>query len=284
MISNKSNFYLELDVQLAPLGFERQTYMQDSFPIWKSKENSIIIQGICLAEFKRLDSGKLAGFQQEIVNLRSGGFSAFRIWEDIWNQKKNWILNFLTFRINKPISIFARDTKVVMLEEKDARKFADKNHLLGFLRGKTYLACIVPPHRQFRNITSEFEIDGNPLIAIAVFGKDRVFKSEGGNAQISAELIQICTDPSVRLVGGLTKLISFYTSMHQVDNVMTYSDLEWSGGMAFQKIGFINELITVPLHFNIAENGKRVLAKNIKTADACNSGNIKSRLLIHGKK
>ena len=284
MISNKSNFYLELDVQLAPLGFERQTYMQDSFPIWKSKENSIIIQGICLAEFKCLDLGKLAAFQQEIVNLRSDGFSAFRIWEDIWSHKKNWILNFLTFRINKPISIFARDTKVVMLEEKDARKFADKNHLLGFLRGKTYLACIVPPHRQFRNITSEFEIDGNPLIAIAVFGKDRVFKSEGGNAQISAELIQICTDPSVRLVGGLTKLISFYTTMHQVDNVMTYSDLEWSGGMAFQKIGFINELISVPLLFNIAENGKRVLAKNIKTADACNSGNIKSRLLIHGKK
>ena len=32
------------------------------------------------------------------------------------------------------------------------------------------------------------------------------------------------------------------------------------------------------------ENGKRVLAKDYKTADACNSGNIKSRLLIHGKK
>jgi hypothetical protein len=72
--------------------------------------------------------------------------------------------------------------------------------------------------------------------------------------------------------------------MHQVDNVMTYSDLEWSDGLAFQKIGFINELISVPLYFNIAENGKRVLAKDVKTADACNSGNIKSRLLIDGKK
>ena len=258
--------------------------MQDSFPIWKSKENSIIIQGICLAEFKCMDSGKLTGFQQEIVNLRVDGFSAFRIWEDVWNQKKNWILNFLTFRINKPISIFARDTKVVMLEENDAQKFADKNHLLGFLKGKTYLACIVPPHRQFRNIQSEFDVDGNPLIAIAVFGKDRVFKTEDGNSQISAELIQICTDPSVRLVGGLTKLISFYTNMHQVDDVMTYSDLEWSGGLAFQKIGFTNELITVPLYFNVVESGKRVLSKDYKTADACNSGNIKSRLLIHGKK
>ncbi len=283
MIPLKSNYYLELDVHLAPLGFERQTYMQDSFPIWKSKENLIIIQGICLAEFKRLDSDKLAAFQQEIVNLRSDGFSAFRIWEDIWNHKKNWILNFLTFRINKPISIFARDTKVVILAENDAREFANKNHLLGFLKGKTYLACIVPPHRQFRNITSEFEINGNPLIAIAVFGKDRVFKMENGNTQISAELIQICTDPSVRLVGGLTKLISFYTTLNQVDNVMTYSDLEWSGGLAFQKIGFINEHITVPLYFNIAENGKRALAKDVKTADACNSGNIKSRLLIDGK-
>lgn len=284
MIPNKSNFYLELDVHLAPLGFVKETDMQDSFPIWKSKENSIIIQGICLAEFKRLDSGKLAAFQQEIVNLRSDGFSAFRIWEDIWNHKKNWILNFLTFRINKPISIFARDTKVAILSENDAREFANKNHLLGFLKGKTYLACIVPPHRQFRNITSKFEINGNPLIAIAVFGKDRVFKMENGNTQISAELIQICTDPSVRLVGGLTKLISFYTALNQVDNVMTYSDLEWSGGLAFQKIGFINEHITLPLYFNIAENGKRALAKDVKTADACNSGNIKSRLLIHGKK
>ena len=284
MIPNKSNFYLELDAHFTLLGFVRQIVMQDSFPIWKSKENSIIIQGICLAEFKRLDLGKLAAFQQEIVNLRSDGFFAFRIWEDVWNQKKNFILTFLKFQINRPLSIFARDTKVVILEEKDARKFADKNHLLGFLRGKTYLACIVPPHRQFRNIKSEFEIDGNPLIAIAVFGKDRVFKTEEGHSQISAELIQICTDPSVRLVGGLTKLISFYTSVHQIDNVMTYSDLEWSSGLAFQKIGFKKELITVPLYFNIVENGKRVLAKDLKSADACNSGNIKSRLLIHGKK
>jgi len=284
MIPNKSNFYLELDAHFTLLGFVRQIVMQDSFPIWKSKENSIIIQGICLAEFKRLDSGKLNGFQQEIVNLRGDGFLAFRIWEDVWNQKKNFILTFLKFQINRPLSIFARDTKVVILEEKDARKFADKNHLLGFLRGKTYLACIVPPHRQFRNIKSEFEIDGNPLIAIAVFGKDRVFKTEEGHSQISAELIQICTDPSVRLVGGLTKLISFYTSVHQIDNVMTYSDLEWSSGLAFQKIGFKKELITVPLYFNVVENGKRVLAKDLKSADACNSGNIKSRLLIHGKK
>jgi len=284
MIPNKSNFYLELDAHFTLLGFVRQIVMQDSFPIWKSKENSIIIQGICLAEFKRLDSGKLNGFQQEIVNLRGDGFLAFRIWEDVWNQKKNFILTFLKFQINRPLSIFARDTKVVILEEKDARKFADKNHLLGFLRGKTYLACIVPPHRQFRNIKSEFEIEGNPLIAIAVFGKDRVFKTEEGHSQISAELIQICTDPSVRLVGGLTKLISFYTSVHQIDNVMTYSDLEWSSGLAFQKIGFKKELITVPLYFNIVENGKRVLAKDLKSADACNSGNIKSRLLIHGKK
>jgi hypothetical protein len=284
MIPNKSNFYLELDAHFTLLGFVRQIVMQDSFPIWKSKENSIIIQGICIAEFKRLDSGKLNGFQQEIVNLRGDGFLAFRIWEDVWNQKKNFILTFLKFQINRPLSIFARDTKVVILEEKDARKFADKNHLLGFLRGKTYLACIVPPHRQFRNIKSEFEIDGNPLIAIAVFGKDRVFKTEEGHSKISAELIQICTDPSVRLVGGLTKLISFYTSVHQIDNVMTYSDLEWSSGLAFQKIGFKKELITVPLYFNIVENGKRVLAKDLKSADACNSGNIKSRLLIHGKK
>jgi hypothetical protein len=284
MIPNKSNFYLELDTHFTLLGFVRQIVMQDSFPIWKSKENSIIIQGICLAEFKRLDSGKLNGFQQEIVNLRGDGFLAFRIWEDVWNQKKNFILTFLKFQINRPLSIFARDTKVVILEEKDARKFADKNHLLGFLRGKTYLACIVPPHRQFRNIKSEFEIEGNPLIAIAVFGKDRVFKTEEGHSQISAELIQICTDPSVRLVGGLTKLISFYTSVNQIDNVMTYSDLEWSSGLAFQKIGFKKELITVPLYFNVVENGKRVLAKDLKSADACNSGNIKSRLLIHGKK
>jgi hypothetical protein len=218
------------------------------------------------------------------MDLRKDGFSAFRIWEDVWNPKKEFILSFLQFQIDKPVSIFARDTKVVMLEEKDVRDFANKNHLLGFLKGKTYLACVVPPHRQFRVNKSEFEIDGNPIIAIAVFGKNRVFKTKDGHSQISAELIQICTDPSVRLVGGLTKLISFYTSIHQVDDVMTYSDLEWSGGMAFQKIGFTNELVTVPLYFDVLENGRRMIAKDYKTADACNSGNIKSRLLIHGKK
>jgi hypothetical protein len=281
MIPQKSNFYDDLDVNLTSFGFVKETFMQDSFPIWKSKENSIIIQGICLAEFKRLEPDEISTFQQEIMDLRKDGFSAFRIWEDVWNPKKEFILSFLQFQIDKPVSIFARDTKVVMLEEKDVRDFANKNHLLGFLKGKTYLACVVPPHRQFRVNKSEFEIDGNPIIAIAVFGKNRVFKTKDGHSQISAELIQICTDPSVRLVGGLTKLISFYTSIHQVDDVMTYSDLEWSEGIAFQKIGFVHEFSTAPLYFKILDNGKRVISKEINSADACNSGNLKLRLKIN---
>lgn len=281
MIPQISNFYDDLDINLTPLGFVKETFMQDSFPIWKSKENFIIIQGISLAEFKKVGLGEIRAFQQQIIDLRRDGYAAFRLWEDVWNQKKNFILTFLKFKIDRPLSIFARDTKVVILKESDVREFANKNHLLGFLRGKTYLACIVPPHRQFRLIHSEFVIDGNPLIAIAVFGQDRVFKNDEGYSQISAELIQICTDPSVRLVGGLTKLISFYTSMRQIDNVMTYSDLEWSGGIAFQKIGFVHECSTDPLYFNVLENGKRGISKDLKLVDACNSGNLKLRLKIN---
>lgn len=187
---------------------------------------------------------------------------AFQLFEfgKMFGIKKALDFKLLTFQVNKPISIFARDTKVVILEEKTFEILPIKI-MYWALKGKTYLGCIVPPHRQFRNIQSEFDFNENPLIAIAVFGKDRIFKSEEGDSQISAELIQICTDPSVRLVGGLTKLISFYTALNQVDNVMTYSDLEWSGGLAFQKIGFVNELITVPLYFDVLENGKEFLQR-----------------------
>jgi hypothetical protein len=62
---------------------------------------------------------------------------------------------------------------------------------------------------------------------------------------------------------------------------MTYSDLEWSAGLAFQKIGFANEHMTIPLYFNVLENGNRGISKDLKLADACNSGNLKLRLKIN---
>lgn len=284
MIPLKSNFYHELNVQLSLLGFVRETCMQDSFPIWLSKEKSILIQAVTLLEFKNLNLEERVEFQHEIISLREKYNVAFRVWEDVWFQRRDWILNFFKFQILQPKSIFARDTQVVILTKKDVIDFAESNHLFGLLPGNTYLGCIVPPHRHFRGIRSTYYCHGNPLMAIAVFGKDRIFKSGPFIGQKSSELIQICTDSSIRLVGGLTKFISFYQSLSNFNNLMTYTDLEWSDGGAFSKIGFEMESITEPLYFNVLKNGRRALAMDRNVAAACNSGNMKFRLSQDGNK
>jgi hypothetical protein len=172
------------------------------------------------------------------------------IWEEQWNTRQEAIKKQMLARVTFLKSVFARDTRIVPLDVATARDFLDQEHVKGFLKGASYFGCIVPPHRIFRGIESAYSYEGNPLLAVAVFGKSFLMKERGLEGCLSGELIEIATLSSIRLVGGLTKFLQAYKDLHpDTHNVMTYVDKEWNLGKGFLSVGFIKIGETESLQF-----------------------------------
>jgi hypothetical protein len=149
----------------------------------------------------------------------------------------------------KPLrSVFARETRIVLIDAETARDFLDKEHVKGFLKGSSYFGCIVPPHRIFRGIESTYVYESHPLVAVAVFGKSIRMNEAGLEGCHSGELVEIATLSSIRLVGGLTKFLQAYKDLHpDTHNVMTYVDKEWNTGKGFLSAGFTKVGDTTPI-------------------------------------
>ena len=245
-----------IDSCLSALGFISQS--SDVCPIWINQTNGFSIEYV--------PQGK---WPVEIV-------ADFRIWYDQWERNADAILQHIKTMISPVKSVFARDTRIISIHPDIARRFLDANHLMGFSKGNYYLGCIVPPHRHFRGIFSAFFVDENPLLAVAVFGKNMRMNEIGLEGKLSAELIKIASLQTIRLVGGLTKFLQAFHAIEPVDNVMTYIDREQSSGKGFLSIGFRQIAQTQALYFSL-DHGKRVLVNTRDEANVCNAGNLKLR-------
>lgn len=252
-------FQEELNQNISLLGFRRVGSAMDH---WIHADVGIEIYANCVGMEARLPTNNHA--------------AVIEIWEDIWVARYPQVMQFLT-GLTKPLkSVFARDTRIVSISAEAARNFLDTNHLMGFSKGALYVGCVVPPHRQFRGIGSEFSWDGNPLVGVAVFGKPMVMKEAGMVGELSGELIKLATLPSIRLVGGITKFLDAYHSIHPVHNVMTYIDLDWNSGKGFLSIGFKVIEKMPPLLFKLVD-GKRVAVAQFADAEVWTKGNLKLR-------
>jgi hypothetical protein len=179
------------------------------------------------------------------------------IWEDQWVNKPLPIEKQLIARVNPLQSVFARDTRIVPIDATVARDFLDKEHVKGYLKGSCYFGCIVPPHRVFRGIESSYTWEGNPLLAVAVFGKSITMNEPGLVGCLSGELIEIATLANIRLVGGLTKFLQAYKDLYpDLHNVMTYVDKEWNTGKGFMAVGFEKVGDTEPIRFGTTRINK----------------------------
>lgn len=274
----------DLIQQIRALGFQKHPMVDFGLLHYYHAEKDFMIQVVPSTSFQEIKKqDKVQVFQQHMTQLRSQFKTVIRIWEDVWQNKKAWISHFLSSKFKSPRSVFARDTRVVEISKELAESFLAANHLLGFLPGSRYFACIVPPHRHFRIQPTRFQMEENPLIMVAVFGQVRHMKRGDLAGKASGELIQVATDPDVRCVGGLSKLIATYAHEMKLDNLMTYADLEWSDGHAFHQIGFVSELVSTPLYFSFDSLGVRKISQHPEDALACNSGNLKLRITFnHG--
>lgn len=194
-------------------------------------------------------------FREKVLAKRKEGATVFVIRQSVWEMRLTLIQTLIQAKLQKLIAVFARDLRVEIVSEDIAKEFLSRHHLLGFTKGKWYVALFVPPHRMYRfSRNPEILQANNGLLAIAIFGKTIKRNKPGVEGMRSLEWIRLATLPTIRLVGGISKLFDFMFDQEPFDDMMTYVDIETNDARGLMGFGFQVEEMMDPMELTTGFN------------------------------
>lgn len=144
------------------------------------------------------------------------GIKVLFIFEHEWHRNKNICISMINNSVgNTENKIYARKCQIKEIDKKQANDFINKNHVSG-------------------NASSTIQIGlfyNNELISVGTFKKSRYTKND------SFELIRFCSLCNYSVVGGLSKIVSFFQNKYKM-NVVSYCNLRHGNGNGYLKAGF----------------------------------------------
>jgi hypothetical protein len=160
--------------------------------------------------------------QKKSLICKDNGILLIHIWEDDWKDEtkreiiKHKIKSKLGLATGK---VFARNTTVELVDYKEAHMFMEENHI----QGKTTASAWIGLYH-----TGEL---------VACVGIKKM--NEDGDW----DLVRYASKVSV--VGGFTKILSFFKKNYDWRYIVTYAHLDYSHGKLYEVAGFTNEGYTV---------------------------------------
>ncbi|MCM1222648.1 MAG: hypothetical protein NC548_50125, partial [Lachnospiraceae bacterium] len=137
-------------------------------------------------------------------------------------------------------TLYARKCSVQVIEKQAADEFIDKYHLQGECNGQ--LVCL--------GLYSN-----GILIQVMTFGKPRY------NKKYQYELLRLCSDSEVSIVGGAEKLFKYFIRNYSPESIISYCDLAKFSGDVYERLGFTHLHNTEPN--KIWSNGIRKITNNL---------------------
>jgi len=148
---------------------------------------------------------------------QSKGIQLLHIFDNEWAENteiiKSIILNKLKKTSNK---IYARNTIVKEISNSLYRQFTEVNHLQGYTPANIKLGLF------YNNI----------LVQILTFAIPRF------NYQYDYEIIRFATLINNSVIGGFSKLFSYFKKHYEFKSIITYADRRYSTGDVYTKNGF----------------------------------------------
>lgn len=145
-------------------------------------------------------------------------------------------MNWLPMDNLRLATVFARNCCVRKLSKAEAEPFVNANHRMGYCTCRHRYGLFV------ERVTgaSELALPPGTLVAVATFSNSRNMSSRGGNPR-SFEWIRYASLASLRVVGGMGKLLQAFIDDVHPDDIMTYVDSSVSGGESYAALGFVLE-------------------------------------------
>jgi len=159
------------------------------------------------------------------------GIRLITMYEDEWRNKRNIcesrIKSILGVIKNR---IFARKCEVVVIDNKEALRFCDENHIQG--RGQAHIS-IGMKHN-------------DKLISVMTFSKPSISKS---GKEYDWEINRFCSLVDMSVIGGANRMLSLFRKDHSNCVVVTFCDMRWGNGGVYENMGFTEEKQTLPGYY-----------------------------------
>jgi len=161
------------------------------------------------------------------------------IWEPDWIKNKDIVKSILLSQLNNnKHRVYARQCELKELDFQTTKRFLIKNHLQG--NSVSSIRCGL--------------YFNDELIQVMTFGKLR--KATGQiSKEGSFELLRFCSKQNYSVVGGASKLFTFFINNHNPMYVLSFANKDWATGNVYEKLGFKFIKFTTPGYFYV--KGKR---------------------------
>ena len=165
--------------------------------------------------------------------------------EDRWRSQGEQVKARLLAHCRRFAQVYARNCEVRRIDKPTAAAFLARTHSYGDA------ACRYRYGLYVRRLTGEKNSaaigSAETLVAVGEFSSARTMK----DGRRSYEWVRYASEPGVRVVGGMGKVLQKFVDEVHPDDVMTYADLEWSDGGAYRALGFEPEGLKAPVTFAI---------------------------------
>ncbi|MEM2159553.1 MAG: NUMOD3 domain-containing DNA-binding protein [Candidatus Nitrosotenuis sp.] len=144
------------------------------------------------------------------------GIHLIHIFENEWLYKRDLVISRLKAKLGYSNKIYARCCTVVEIDARLKKQFLVENHL----QGDTVSAV---------NIALKYQ---NEIVAVMTLGCPRFSKKH------EWELIRYCSIKHTNIVGGASKLFSYFLKTYNPKNIVSYADRRWNTGNLYKSLNF----------------------------------------------
>ena len=175
------------------------------------------------------------------------GIRLIHIYEDEWIYKNNIVKSRLKSILNVIDSrIYARKCEIKEVSFKESNEFLEENHLQGKSLSKYRYGLYY----------------NNELVSLMTFCKLRKVLGSN-NKDDTYELLRFCNKLDTTVIGGASKLLSYFIKIHKPIEIISYADRRWSDGNLYFNLGFELTHTSKP-NYSYVINKKRVHRFNLR--------------------
>lgn len=204
---NENNVYNELEFIVENLGYDlRADNILIEIDPWVTHNVTI---GPSFGG-KEIEPRPIEYHINKTMKAREHGYNCIHIfdWDD-WNK--------ILYLLKDKKEVYARKCEVKEIDKKAAKEFLESYHLQGSTRQAEY------------NYGLYYK---GELVEVMTFGKPRY------NKNYEYELLRLCTKPTVKVVGGASKLLKHFEKQVKPKSIISYCDLSKFNGEVYKKLGF----------------------------------------------
>lgn len=163
----------------------------------------------------------------KLRDARLRGITLLQIWDAEWVHSKSKIQAILKSYLGITTRrLFARKCTVVSISKQEANEFFDTYHLQNGCNASTV------------HIALQYDKE---IVAVMSFGKPRF------STKYEWELLRAATKDGVQIIGGVSKLISYFTKDHA--SLLSYCDARLFTGRGYEAAGMIKFKESSPNYF-----------------------------------